>query len=78
MNNLRQIERLTTVEAGVREVKEEMEEMKARQMTFYEDTTKKLDELIALRNKGAGIFWLINAIFTTGLVGALITWWRGF
>jgi hypothetical protein len=31
----------------------------------------KLDELLALRNKGAGVFWLASSLFGTGIFGFL-------
>lgn len=39
----------------------------------------KLDELLALKNKGAGAFWLASIIFGAGMVGivtSLLQWWR--
>lgn len=40
----------------------------------------KLDDLLALRNKGAGVFWLASCIFGTAIIGAfnlLLNWIRG-
>lgn len=39
----------------------------------------KLDELLAIRNKGAGAFWLASLLFGTSIMGAfftLINWWK--
>lgn len=47
----------------------QVSEMKATQ----ESIDQKLDTLIALRNKGAGVFWLITAVFSTGTIG-VIAW----
>lgn len=33
----------------------------------------KLDELLVLRNKGMGAFWLAAALFGTGIVGTIIS-----
>lgn len=32
---------------------------------------EKLDELLALRNKGVGVFWLMSVVCGTSLIGAL-------
>lgn len=55
-------ERLAALETKVADMNEQIKSI---------DT--KLDTLIDLRNKGAGIFWLITAVFSTGAVG-LMTW----
>lgn len=39
----------------------------------------KLDDLIALRNKGLGVFWVASSLLGTGIVGAIveiISWLR--
>lgn len=45
-------------------------------MTRIEETAgsmdKKLDELLALRNKGAGAFWLASMLFGTSIVSAML------
>lgn len=33
---------------------------------------KKLDELIALRHKGMGAFWLASSLIGTSIVGAIV------
>ena len=35
---------------------------------------KKLDDLLALRNKGAGILWLMSGL--VGIVLILVTWFK--
>lgn len=45
-----------------------------------EEICKKLDDLLALRNKGLGAFWLASALIGTGIVGSIFTflmWLRG-
>lgn len=42
---------------------------------------RKLDELMALRQKGLGAFWLASSILGTGIVGAvalLVNWFKGY
>ena len=44
------------------------------------ETNKKLDELLALRHKGVGAFWLASSLVGTSIVGTvimLIEWLRG-
>lgn len=44
------------------------------------ETNQKLDELLALRYKGVGAFWLASALLGTGIVGSLLTfltWLKG-
>lgn len=55
-------ERLAVLETRVGDLKENIEGM-----------NDKLDTLLALRNKGAGVFWLISALFGTSVIG-LMTW----
>ncbi len=38
-----------------------------------QDILRKLDELLAFRNKGVGAFLLISSLVGTGLAGALVT-----
>lgn len=41
---------------------------------------EKIDELLALRNKGAGAFWLASTLFGASLIGVLslmTSWWKG-
>ena len=43
-----------------------------------QEVNQKLDDLIALRYKGVGAFWLASALLGTGIVGALTTLWEWF
>lgn len=45
-----------------------------------EDVSKKLEELLTLKNKGLGAFWLVSILTGTGLISfitMLITWIKG-
>lgn len=55
-------ERITALEVQVRDIREDLSGI-----------NDKLDTLLALRNKGAGVFWLISALFGTGMIG-FMTW----
>jgi hypothetical protein len=37
-----------------------------------QEITDKLDDLLAMRHKGLGAFWLASALFGTGIVGFAI------
>lgn len=66
---LRLIERTAVLEAEVKFLKNTINGM---------DT--KLDELLSLRSKGMGAFWLASGLLGTGIVGAFSTfimWIRG-
>lgn len=52
-------------------------EVKMAKLGEIED---KLDELLALRNKGMGAFWLASGLVGTGIIGFLgeiLGWFRG-
>jgi hypothetical protein len=71
-----QAERITTLEAEVSFLRQELREMK----DDTKATNAKLDVLLALRNKGAGAFWLASVIFGTSLVGfatIVLSWIKG-
>lgn len=55
-------ERLAILETRVGDLKEDIQSM-----------NRKLDTLLALRNKGAGVFWLLSAVCGTSMIG-LLTW----
>lgn len=69
MTQFLQIERLTRVEEQVLQLREKVDGM---------DT--KLDELLVLRNKGAGVFWFLSLVVGTGLISLvyqIMTYFRG-
>lgn len=62
-------ERLARLEVEFSRIKETQAEI-----------NQKLDDLIALRNKGAGVFWLASVLFGTtlvGVIGTIIAWVKG-
>lgn len=68
-NNLSQPERITALEVQMQTVIKVQEEM-----------NDKLDELLGLRNKGIGAFWLVSGLAGTGMVGIFFTileWVKG-
>lgn len=62
-------ERIASLETSFLEMKSELK-----------TANEKLDELLALRNKGAGVFWFVSVIFTGGILGIgslIIDWIKG-
>ena len=66
--NVTQAERIAALEVRVSDMQKTQQE-----------TNEKLDELLAMRNKGIGAFWLASTLLGTGIVGFIvqfIDWWR--
>lgn len=64
-----QVERLARLEERVNALEVKVDSM-----------NDKLDELLALRYKGVGAFWVASSLIGTGIVGALIqvvAWLKG-
>jgi len=62
-------ERITAVEVKVEDLVKKVETM-----------DHKLDQLLDLKSKGMGAFWLASLILGTGIMGmfaSLITWFKG-
>jgi hypothetical protein len=55
-------ERIRSLETRVRGLEKKVDDMNG-----------KLDELLVLRYKGAGAFWLMSAILGTGIIGFFST-----
>ena len=58
-------------------VKESTEAAERRHATM----DGKLDDLLFLKNRGVGAFWLASALVGTGIIGSVVTmydWWKGF
>lgn len=60
-----QNERLAVLETEVRQLTKLVNEMDA-----------KIDQLVELRARGVGAFWVASAIFGTGIVGSAISLWH--
>jgi hypothetical protein len=64
-----QVERLARVEERVNALENKVDDM-----------NQKLDQLLELRYKGMGAFWLASTLIGTGIVGAmfqLLAWFKG-
>jgi len=60
-NSITQVERIAALEVQV-------SDMQKQQQQIHD----KLDELLALRNKGLGAFWLSSGLLGTGIVGFIV------
>jgi len=63
------VQRLIRLELEHDQLLEKLED--ARKSTL--EMNQKLDELLALRNKGIGAFWLASALVGTGIIGVIIS-----
>lgn len=62
-------ERIRALEVQVNQLSSDVQSM-----------NQKIDELLALRNKGAGAFWLASFLFGTTILGVasvVISWFKG-
>jgi hypothetical protein len=57
-----QLERLTRVEVEVQALKESLEDYKIETNIKLEKMNDKLDALLVLRNKGAGVLWILSGL----------------
>ena len=64
------VERLVRMETEVMALKDSFDEHKQETNKKFEEINTKLDDLLALRNKGLGVFWIISTLVGTGIVGA--------
>jgi ferritin-like metal-binding protein YciE len=73
-------ERLVTVEVEVRELKKAFEEHKQETRDDLAEIKTQLADLLELKNKGMGAFWLASAVVGSGIVSIIwqfINWLRG-
>lgn len=64
-----EVERITALEVQMAHLTEIVEKQNA-----------KLDDLLGLRNKGVGAFWLASALAGTGIIGVVfsfVEWLKG-
>ncbi|TXH13748.1 MAG: hypothetical protein E6R03_10775 [Hyphomicrobiaceae bacterium] len=61
-NPIETMERVAVLEAKVSTLEETIKGMDA-----------KIDSLLAIKNKGAGAFWLASILFGTGIIGLATT-----
>lgn len=68
-----QSERLAIVETEVKLIKDELHEHKLDTKHQFEIVNGKLDDLIQLKYKGMGAFWLAASIIGSGIGGLLLS-----
>lgn len=66
-------ERISSLEAQVANMRAEQLAAQIATSKTHQDMNSKLDELIALRNKGLGVFWLLS-IMSAGALVVIAAW----
>lgn len=64
------------MEVEVYALKESLDEHKQETAKGFLEVNNKLDDLLALRNKGVGAFWLASSLMGTGVL-SFIYWLFG-
>lgn len=75
-----EVERITALEVQLADLQAAMTLHMADTEKRQENMDGKLDDLLGLRNKGVGAFWLASALAGTGIIGAILSffdWWKG-
>lgn len=76
---LNQGERIARLEALIDTMRTQNAEKHGELKTQQEEIKEKLDDLLAMRNKGIGAFWLVSSLLGTGIIGfifQLVSWWK--
>lgn len=72
-------ERIARLETEMVQLKVAHQEAEAERKAHWDEVNKKLDELLALRNKGVGAFWVASSLLGTGILGLfweVIGWFK--
>ena len=72
-------ERITALEVKVLNLEKMMQSHIDDTTKRHDSITGKLDDLLGLRNKGVGAFWLASALAGTGIVSlffSIIDWFK--
>lgn len=70
-------ERIATLEVIASDTSKDIGELK----DAIRSNSAKLDELMAVLNKGRGAFWVVSAIVGSGFLGLIVTvisWVKGY
>jgi hypothetical protein len=65
-------ERIVRVEVELQDLRKAFDEHKDQTNEKFTEINTKLDSLLALRNKGAGIFWLMSSLIGAGIIGGAV------
>lgn len=75
-----QLERIATLEVELKLLQEEIKEDVRRSEERHNEMSSKLDDLLALKQKGLGAFWLVSSLFGIGFVSIFteaLSWLKG-
>lgn len=68
-------ERIARVEVEIKELRKSFDDHKEQTNSQFneikaglKETNQKMDDLLTLRNKGAGVFWLMSLLVGTGVL----------
>lgn len=73
-------ERVAVLESQVEHLNAQMVLDRSERKQELEVLSGKIDELLTLKNKGAGAFWLFGIIFGSGIIAAataIVSWFKG-
>ena len=73
-------ERIAVLEAKVELLSVQVSTHAEETRTEYKTLESKLDDILALKNKGMGAIWLASALFGSGLIGlatVFVNWLKG-
>jgi glycerol-3-phosphate responsive antiterminator len=76
-----QAERIAILETHIQTLQDEMKEIARKNEERHIDMSKKLDDLLGLKNKGVGAFWLASSLTGVGIlgfIGAMLDKWKDF
>lgn len=79
-NAIETAERIAVLESQVQTLNDNLKSHAEVTNKKMESVDEKLDELLHLRSKGVGAFWLASSILGTGIVGfvlGIVNWLRG-
>lgn len=65
-------ERIAVLEEKVQRLNDDFSHHAIETRNEYKVVDEKLDNLLVLRDKGVGAFWLASTIFGTGIVGGVV------
>ncbi len=77
---LSQVERLTALEVQVTTLQEDFKALAETSEKRHKGMDDKLDQLLSLRDKGLGVFWLASTLTGVGIlgfIGQVFDWWKG-
>lgn len=78
--NPTQLERTASLEVQVDVLQSVLNKHIVDSESRHKEMNRKLDDLLTLKHKGLGAFWLASALVGTGIIGAIgsfFDWWKG-